>query len=249
MPNTLAEVARTLAGSTEPARVQVPGAPCLTGVRHGADPQGRILLFDRDSAPLTVALRTPGPVTVEIPDPPPLPFSPSWGRLRLHGHAEPLHGASARAAAAAIAETLADPDLLDVGDGTTVVAVTPERITLAGRERDLLVDLDEYRGATPDPLGRHERDLLVDLVDHHGPRLYPFLRHQLGAAGVTLGPESLPCPLRLDRHGLLVSVPDDDLAADRPAPCYRLRFVPALTGQEDLVQRLHTVLFHGERGH
>ncbi|WP_433528120.1 DUF2470 domain-containing protein [Micromonospora sp. CA-263727] len=236
-----AEIARTLASSTALATVVARRLPAVTGVRHGATTDGRILLLCHRDDPLAATSRA---VIVHVADEPPLPFSPTWGRLRVGGRATPLAGAAARAAADAIAATLPDPDLLDVGHGSVIVEVLPKRVTLVGRDRDLPVDLDDYRQASPDPVAPAERPLLVDLVDHHGPQFYPFLRQQLVAAGIDVPADCLPCPLRLDRHGLLVSVPTDG-----PAACYRLCFTPPLTGQADLVNRLHAVLFHHRCDH
>ncbi|MEU5552989.1 DUF2470 domain-containing protein [Micromonospora sp. NPDC047793] len=237
MQPSSAEIARTLAGSTTLATVVAYRGPTVTDVRHGAADDGRILLLCRRDEPLAGIT---GSVLVHIADVPPLPFSPTWGRLRVGGRATPLAGAAARAAADAVAATLPDPDLLDIGAETVIVEVVPKRVTLAGRDRDLPVRLVDYRAAAPDPISAMERPFLVDLVDHHGTRFYPFLRRQLVAAGVDLPADCLPCPLRLDRYGLLVSIP----TPSGGSACYRLCFTPPLNGQEDLVQRLHPVLFH-----
>ncbi|MDG4797160.1 DUF2470 domain-containing protein [Micromonospora sp. WMMD1082] len=241
MQPSRAEIARTLASSTAPATVVARHLPTVSGVRHGAADDGRILLLCRRGDPLTTTARN---VLVHIADEPPLPFSPTWGRVRVGGRATPLTGDAARTAADAVAATLPDPDLLDVGHGSVIVEVVPKRVTLTGRERELPVNLAHYRHAAPDPVVPAERPFLVDLVDHHGPQLYPFLRQQLVIAGIDVPADCLPCPLRLDRYGLLVSVP-----AGSGTATYRLCFTPPLQGQQDLMDRLHPVLFHHRCDH
>ncbi|GAB3841891.1 DUF2470 domain-containing protein [Micromonospora andamanensis] len=264
MQPSRAELARTLVSSTTLATVVAGDLPAVTGVRHGADDDGRVLLICHRGDPLTTGVRD---VFVEIADEPPLPFSPGWGRVRIGGRATPLSGTAARAAADVVATTLPDPDLLDIGHGTVIVEVAPSRVTFLprrseprepvapsegpaddrpsiGREDELVIDLADYRDAVPDPVAPMERPLLVDLVDHHGPQLYPFLRRQLVASGIDLPADCLPCLLRLDRYGMLVSVPDGDGTA-----CYRLCFTPPLEGQQDLLDRLHPVLFHDRCDH
>ncbi|GIJ10918.1 hypothetical protein ACFFMR_17325 [Micromonospora andamanensis] len=249
MQPSRAELARTLVSSTTLATVVAGDLPAVTGVRHGADADGRVLLICHRGDPLTTGARD---VFVEIADEPPLPFSPGWGRVRIGGRAIPLSGTAARVAADVVATTLPDPDLLDIGHGTVIVEVVPSRVTLLPRRSEpheahgseLVIDLADYRDAGPDPVAPMERPLLVDLVDHHGPQLYPFLRRQLVASGVDLPADCLPCLLRLDRYGMLVSVPDGDGTA-----CYRLCFTPPLDGQQDLLDRLHPVLFHDRCDH
>ncbi|MFY1576228.1 hypothetical protein ACN26Z_15205 [Verrucosispora sp. WMMD703] len=272
MQPSRAELARTLVSSTTPATVVVEDLSPVTGVRHGADDDGRVLLLCHRGDPLATG---PHDVCVQIADEPPLPFSPGWGQVRVSGRATPLGGNAARTAADSIAVTLPDPDLLDVGHHTVIVEVVPSRVTLlprraephegprppapatsgwpdgpvtdgssVGRHDELAIGLADYRSADPDPVAAMERPFLVDLVDHHGPQLYPFLRRQLVASGVDLPADCLPCPLRLDRYGLLVSVPDGDSTA-----CYRLCFTPPLDGQQDLLDRLHPVLFHHRCDH
>ncbi|WBB52833.1 hypothetical protein [Verrucosispora sp. WMMD573] len=270
MQPSRAELARTLVSSTTTATVVAEDLPAaVADVRHGADDDGRVLLLCHRGDPLAIG---PRDVSVRVADEPPLPFSPSWGQVRVSGRATPLGGDAARAAADSIAVTLPDPDLLDVGHHTVIVEVAPSRVTLLPRrvepdealrshtpspsggptadgpsigwDDELAIDLADYRSADPDPIASMERSFLVDLVDHHGPQLYPFLRRQLVASGVGLPADCLPCPLRLDRYGLLVSVPDGDATA-----CYRLCFTPPLDGQQDLLDRLHPVLFHHQCDH
>ncbi|MGH8882295.1 MAG: hypothetical protein ACRD0P_33935, partial [Stackebrandtia sp.] len=86
--------------------------------------------------------------------------------------------------------------------------------------------------AEPDPWYGMEMELLLDLFDHH-PEVLAALRHRVRH---TLPSARNITPLRIDRHGVIVSVGDE-------TPSYY--HVPHRHGASDLPQLLNAMTCRG----
>jgi hypothetical protein len=254
-----AEIARTLAFGRLPAAIRttvaadLPAAGCARRspvpteeVRHATDDTGRVLVLVPSDGDLARALRpdgdTPARLLLDVVDQPPMPDSPSWGRLRLIGPAAALTGAAARAAAGDFAAVHPSGDLFDLGDRFTLYRVEPTAIRLDPADgASVTIDPADFAAARADPLHVGERELLVDLAAHHAGEIGRFVLSRLGDLVAPLGSGyDLPRIVRLDRYGFVVCI---RAGADRYRA--RLGFGAPLRDQAELRRVLHAVLRTG----
>ncbi|WP_328344459.1 DUF2470 domain-containing protein [Micromonospora sp. NBC_00421] len=218
MAPTPAERIRTLVAGRLPGLVHLAHRPGPFHVRHATDREGRVLLLVPVFSDLAAEL-DPGAVrdvavVLDVLDLPPAAGAPSAGRAWVSGWAMPLHGGSARRAAADFAAVDPTGDLLDVGSRFRLhrFEVAEARLETAGVVHR--VDPGEYAAAEPDPLHADEAALLADLADHHGPAVVAYLRRRLDLT------DDEPRVVRLDRYGLVVAYgrPGDRRRARLPFP-------------------------------
>ncbi len=235
---TPAEVARTLTAGRLPGWAQVPGHPDPLPVRHAVDEEGHPLLLVAEDSRLGEALTPdPGwedvPVALAVDDIPPLPGSPSYGRIWVAGWVRRLVAAEQRAAALVFADTNPHGDLLDLGRGFALYRMEPAEVRVEHCGHVRQVELADYLSATPDPLHPEERDLLLDLIEHHPDtceRMACRIRERVAKV-------MSASPVRLDRYGFLFSVrtPDEQL-------WIRLGFPRRLERREELAAVIRPLL-------
>src|SRR5262245_45168490 len=182
-----AEIARTLMRGRLPADLRLACRPGRLPVRQATDCTGRPLLLVRSDEVAATALSGRSGdtvVVVRVDDRPPAPDAPSLGSVDVGGVAMAVAAGESREAVLEYAETIADPDLFDVGGAAILyrVEVQRVRVTHAGVTAD--VDVADYMAADPDPLHEAELDLLADLADHHGAQIGPYLTRRLSDLGV-----------------------------------------------------------------
>ncbi|WP_432826382.1 DUF2470 domain-containing protein [Dactylosporangium sp. CA-092794] len=248
MGPTRAEVARTLAYGRLPGKLQRAGSWDVVPVAHATDSAGRPLLLartgsgaDRDLSDLA---RRRSTVVLTVDDVPPLPNSPSLGRVRVAGHPVRLDPVEARAAALEFARANPAADLLDVGLGTTMYRAEVERAAI--RDGHVWHDLEpsDYASASPDPLHEDEQDLLLDLAGHHAAEIGAYLTRRLAATGLQVRPAGT-MPVRLDRYGFTIDTTTATVTARTPR-WLRLDFPQPVRDRPELAHVLHGVLFHGD---
>ncbi|MFD8371325.1 DUF2470 domain-containing protein [Streptomyces sp. NPDC059688] len=110
----------------------------------------------------------------------------------------------------------------------------PSRILLRQSEGAVVVDLDEFTAARPDPLARAESGLLTHLADAHPDAVERLTR--------LVRPESLHAatrvaPLAVDRHGLTLRIERTRAHGD-----VRLPFHAPADGVAELTERMHVLL-------
>lgn len=114
------------------------------------------------------------------------------------------------------------------------LAFRPTRVVLRQRSGAVLVDLDEFAGAAPDPLATAEARLLTHLADCHADAVERLTR-LVGHAG--LHGAVRVRPLAVDRHGLTLRV-------ERVRACgdVRLPFHAPADDIAELTERVHALL-------
>jgi hypothetical protein len=214
-----AERARTIA-AVGPATLMPPGgesnaADKVTPLLHHVHADGAVTVLLPDDHAL---VREDAPALAEIVDLAPVPLrEPVRGLLWIGGWLRVLSGADARAEAVRVAETRADPRLLDLGHGATMLRLEPVSLVLADAEGTCPVALADFAAARPDPFCAEEAGWLRHLELSHTDVVGMLARHlpdQLRGGHIR--------PLGLDRYGLRLRVEalDDDhdvrLAFSRP---------------------------------
>ena len=217
-----AERARTIASRDCPGTVLPTGGGGGERVvphLHHVHASGSVSLLLADDHPLVErAAEAEVAVMFELTDCAPVDLrEPVRGLLWITGWLRPLGAAAARARAVAISETRADPRLLDLGHGKTLLRLTPATLVLADAEGTQSLRPFMFSAATPDPFHSYERDWLRHLESEHSDVVEQLARHI---------PEELRGgrirPLGLDRFGLRLRVEatsgdhDVRLAFDRP---------------------------------
>lgn len=132
VPATQAQLARTLAASTQPGTAQVAWGAHPFRVRHAVDGEGNPLLLCRTAGELDSTLR---PVEGESDTAAVLCVTASVGRHRgakvwISGWVAPLSGAQARDAAIEFAAVNPLSDLLGIGDGHTLYRMDVAEVRL-----------------------------------------------------------------------------------------------------------------------
>jgi hypothetical protein len=161
---------------------------------------------------------------VEVVDLAPVPLrEPVRGLLWISGWLHTLPEQAARPVALKMAETRADPRLLDLGHGATLVRLEPATMVLADGDGTHSVRLEDFSVAQSDPFCTQEAGWLRHLELSHADVVGQLARHL---------PESLRGghirPLGLDRYGLRLRV--EALDSDHDV---RLAFShPIVTPQE-----------------
>lgn len=138
----------------------------------------------------------------EVVDLAPVPLrEPVRGLLWITGWLRVMPLDEAREIALEVAETRADPRLLDLGHGASLVRLVPASLVLADAEGTHPVRLDDFSVAEPDPFCSQEAGWLRHLELTHTDVVGLLARHL---------PESLRGghirPLGLDRYGLRLRV-------------------------------------------
>ncbi|MEV4533296.1 DUF2470 domain-containing protein [Asanoa sp. NPDC049518] len=233
MRPTAAEVARTLASGRLEGTAHVKGYPARVRVRHATPADGHPLVLTALGTDLATRLAT-GPMVLSVDDLPPVPCSPTRGRLWLTGTAHPLEGPEARAAADAYAQVRPLGDLLDVGRGQVLFRIVPTEVRMANGRQLIDVDPGDFRAADADPLAADEGRLLTDLNDHHLPQLTDLVERVSRRAA----PQECRA-LRLDRYGLTVG------SAAGQGPRLRLGFERPVASVCELTHLMHALLAGG----
>jgi hypothetical protein len=210
-------------------------------VDHATDGAGRPLLLTRVGSAVAESLRPRDEaddlaVVLSVADVPPVAGAPILGRAYLSGWVTPLTGTEARIAACEFVDVNPNERLLDLGRGYVLHRLEPAEVRLDRAGTTVVVGLDDYLAADPDPLLDVEGDLLADLADHHGPELDAFVARVL-AERSELNPPGPARVVRVDRYGMVVAWSD--------GPLVRMEFTRAVRGAADLAELLHPVLFPG----
>lgn len=181
---------------------------------HACDPHGRPLVpVPDDSCPARViaASRFPEvPAHLEITSMFPVPV-PDRVRAQawLTGRLGPVPDAELRQAACRVAELHPWPELLDVGNGLSVLRLQVTEVRIQdGWGWCTVVGLSDYVSARPDPFIDIEADLLMHLDTSHRGEAATLLRR------FRLHSVARPDDVRVvgvDRYGLWLWVTDSDL--------------------------------------
>jgi len=203
---TAAERAKTIASRDCPGNLMPTGGGGGERVvphLHHVHASGSVSLLLPDDHPLLVrASEAEVAVMFELADCAPVDLrEPVRGLLWITGWLRPLSLAAARARAVAISETRADPRLLDLGHGMTLLRLTPASLVLADAEGTQSLRPYMFSAASPDPFVSYERNWLRHLESDHPDVVEQLARHI---------PEELRGgrirPLGLDRFGLRLRV-------------------------------------------
>jgi len=170
---------------------------------------------------------------VEVVDLAPVPLrEPVRGLLWITGWLRVMPDGEAREIALEVAETRADPRLLDLGHGAGLVRLVPASLVLADAEGTHPVRLDDFSVAEPDPFCSQEAGWLRHLELTHTDVVGLLARHL---------PESLRGghirPLGLDRYGLRLRV--EALEADHDV---RLAFSQPICTAKELALELRRLV-------
>ncbi|MEV3967300.1 DUF2470 domain-containing protein [Streptomyces sp. NPDC050698] len=111
---------------------------------------------------------------------------------------------------------------------------TPTRVVLRRPSGSVVVDLDEFAGAAPDPLTTAEARLLTHLADCHADAVERLTR--LVDSGSLYGAVRVQ-PLAVDRHGLTLRIERARAHGD-----VRLAFHAPADDVAQLTERMHTLL-------
>ncbi|WP_020498918.1 DUF2470 domain-containing protein [Sciscionella marina] len=244
-----AERARTIAARS-PEAVLVPCAhtahaerdPSRSAVRiathlHHVHADATMTVLLPEAHPLVAAVwQSPrGAVTVmaELTDPAPVRLrEPVRGLLWITGLLTALEGEQGRERALLVAEEVADPRLLDVGHGMSVLRVDPASLVLADADGTSSLQPLEFHEAVPDPFHDYETEWLRHLEISHRDVVGQLARHvpaELRGGQVR--------PLGLDRFGLRLRVEAADADHD-----IRLPFSRSVSTPEELAVELRKLV-------
>jgi hypothetical protein len=177
----------------------------VTPLLHHVHADGTVTALLADDHEL---VRAETAAMAEIVDLAPVPLrEPVRGLLWITGWLRPVPLAAARDIALDIAETRADPRLLDLGHGAAMVRLEPASMVLADSEGTHPVRPEDFAAAAPDPFCGQEAGWLRHLELSHTDVVGLLARHlpdQLRGGHIR--------PLGLDRFGLRLRVEalDDD---------------------------------------
>ncbi|HEU5473228.1 MAG TPA: DUF2470 domain-containing protein [Actinophytocola sp.] len=226
-----AERARTVA-ALGPATLLRSGdkiAPLL----HHVHPDGTVTVLFAEDHPIVATAGDESAVLAEIVDLAPVPLrEPVRGLLWVTGWLRVLDGATARDVALIVAESRADPRLLDLGHGAVLLQLEPVSLVLADAEGTNPVPLAEFTAATPDPFHGHEAGWLRHLELSHTDVVGMLARHlpdRLRGGHIR--------PLGLDRYGLRLRV--ETLQADHDV---RLAFSRPIGTEAELAAELRRLV-------
>lgn len=234
-----AERARTVAARS-PEAVLV---PCVQDeVRipthlHHVHPDATMTVLLPQAHPMVGAVwQAPrGAVTVmaELADPAPVSLrEPVRGLLWVTGLLTALEGERGRERALRVAEEVADPRLLDVGHGMSVLRIDPASIVLADGDGTASLQPTEFHDAAPDPFHGYEHAWLRHLETAHRDVVGQLARHvpdELRGGRVR--------PLGIDRLGLRVRVEAVDADHD-----VRLAFARSVSTPGELAVELRRLV-------
>jgi hypothetical protein len=199
---TPGERARTIA-ALGPATLLLSGeAEKVAPLLHHVHADGSVSALLPDGHELLAAARGEVAAMAEVVDLAPVPLrEPVRGLLWITGWLRAVPERSAREIAVKVAENRADPRLLDLGHGASMVRLEPASMVLADGDGTHPVDLADFTAAEPDPFCGQEAGWLRHLELSHTDVVGLLVRHL---------PESLRGghirPLGLDRYGLRLRV-------------------------------------------
>jgi Protein of unknown function (DUF2470) len=172
-------------------------------------------------------------VMAELADQAPVALrEPIRGLLWITGWLRAVPMPEAREIALEVAESRADPRLLDLGYGAVMVRLSPASLVLADGEGTHPVELDEFAAAAPDPFCGQEAGWLRHLELSHTDVVGQLVRHlpdELRGGHVR--------PLGLDRFGLRLRV--EALDADHDV---RLAFTAPISTPGELAIELRRLV-------
>jgi Domain of unknown function (DUF2470) len=196
------ERARTIAALGPATLLLSNGADKTTPLLHHVHADGTVTALLADEHELVAAAEGAPAAMAEIVDLAPVPLrEPVRGLLWITGWLRAVPAAQARDIALRVAESRADPRLLDLGHGATMLRLEPASVVLADAEGTNPVGLEDFAAAAPDPFCAQEAGWLRHLELSHTDVVGLLARHL---------PESLRGghirPLGLDRYGLRLRV-------------------------------------------
>jgi len=232
-----AERARTI-GTLGPATL-LPcreGAEKVTPLLHHVHADGMVTALLPDDHELVAAARDGIAALAEIVDLAPVPLrEPVRGLLWITGWLRKVGPMRAREIALQVANHRADPRLLDLGHGASMVRLQPASFVLADGEGTNSVSLHEFTTAAPDPFCGQEAGWLRHLELSHTDVVGLLVRHL---------PESLRGghirPLGLDRYGLRLRV--ETYGTDPRDHDVRLAFSRPIGSPEELATELRRLV-------
>jgi hypothetical protein len=220
-----AERARTVAALGPATLLPPDGGPSekAAPLVHQVHADGSVTALLPDDHELVA--RNGSAMMVEVVDLAPVPLrEPVRGLLWISGWLHTLPESAARSAAIEMAETRADPRLLDLGHGATLVRLESATMVLADGDGTHSVSLDDFSVASADPFCAHEAGWLRHLELSHPDVVGQLARHL---------PDALRGghirPLGLDRFGLRLRV--EALDSDHDV---RLAFSHSITTPHEL---------------
>jgi hypothetical protein len=207
------------------------GAAKVAPLLHHVHPDGTVTaLLPDDHSLVTGDGRA---AMAEIVDLAPVPLrEPVRGLLWITGWLRAVPSARAREIALEVAETRADPRLLDLGHGAAMIRLEPVSMVLADGEGTHPVQPSDFSEAEPDPFCGQEAGWLRHLELSHTDVVGLLARHL---------PDSLRGghirPLGLDRYGLRLRV--EALDADHDV---RLAFASPIATPAELATELRRLV-------
>ena len=208
---TAAERTRTVLATTSDLRVGVLNL-AVDVPRHAMTGNGDLLFVPGDQTPEEVFAVAPNlpaqTVQVNATDVAPIAHPDRMrGLVQMTGKLSVNRAALPAGALDRLLPPGADPR------GETILRFVPTRISLTwaceGAGESMPVEVDDYRGAFPDPLAELEPDWLQHMHRDHAQALEALARH----AAPGLLPEAVR-PMSLDRHGLVLRLTADGRGHD-----------------------------------
>ena len=203
-----AERARSIAARGGTAALVGTGAHPVAPLVHQVRADGSAVLLFADDEPLLDQVRRGAGAfgaMLELADPAPVDLrEPVRGLLWVTGRLWLPDPATARRFAVQAAEVVADPDLLRLGHGATLVKLDPDFAVLSDPEGCTVLAPVELAAARPDPFCRCEGPVLAHLERCHGEAFSALARYL--PAALRENRDVRVRPLGLDRLGLRLRV-------------------------------------------
>lgn len=217
-----AERARTVAALGQASLTLCGSAGKVPPLVHHVHADGTVTALLPDEHELVGAARGAAAALAEVTDLAPVSLrEPVRGLLWISGWLRTPPAAVAREAALEVAELRADPRLLDLGHGATLVRLVPASLVLADGEGSYPVPLEDFADAEPDPFCANEAEWLRHLELSHADVVGQLSRHlpdELRGGHVRpLGLDRCGLRLRVETYGAEPADHDVRLAFSRPA--------------------------------
>ncbi|KAA0024724.1 DUF2470 domain-containing protein [Antrihabitans cavernicola] len=216
-PST-AERIRSACARASDSMLAIPGCdPVPTAVHHLRPCGDAIVAVHTDSVATALAWQSGNsglPGVLELTDRTPLALrEPVRSLVWLRGTVRPLAPHVERVMLTEVAEEHPHPALLDVGHTTSLLWLQLGSAVVADATGADSVDVEDLRGATPDPFWEMETEWLQHLDEDHGDVIDQLARRV---------PPSLRRgrirPLALDRYGITLRVEGDHEDSDVRLP-------------------------------